>query len=35
MSFWDTDFGTLIIIVAQCLAVTVAILVSLAFLPLK
>ena len=32
MSFWDTDFGTFIIIVAQCLAVTVSILVSLAFL---
>jgi NADH-quinone oxidoreductase subunit H len=32
MTFWDTSTGILLIIVAQCLAVTVAILVSLAFL---
>ena len=32
MTFWDSDLGTFIIIVAQCLAVTVSILVSLAFL---
>ena len=32
MSFWDSDLGIFIIIVAQCLAVTVSILVSLAFL---
>ncbi len=32
MTFWDSDLGIFIIIVAQCLAVTVSILVSLAFL---
>jgi len=32
MSFWDTNLGILVVITAQCLAVTVAILVSLAFL---
>ncbi len=32
MNFWDTGAGILLIIVAQCLAVTVVILVSLAFL---
>ncbi len=32
MSFWDSDLGIFVIIVAQCLAVTVAVLVSLAFL---
>ncbi|MBY8975331.1 NADH-quinone oxidoreductase subunit NuoH [Rhodobacteraceae bacterium NNCM2] len=32
MEFFDTGLGTFIIILAQCLAVTVAILVSLAFL---
>ena len=32
MSFRDSDLGIFIIIVAQCLAVTVSILVSLAFL---
>ena len=32
MNFWDTGTGILLIIVAQCLVVTVVILVSLAFL---
>jgi NADH-quinone oxidoreductase subunit H len=32
MTFWDSEVGILLIIVAQCLVVTVAILVSLAFL---
>ena len=32
MDFFDTNLGIFIIIVAQCLAVTVALLVSLAFL---
>ncbi len=32
MSFWDSDLGIFVIIVAQCLAVTVSVLVSLAFL---
>ncbi|MEM7210975.1 MAG: NADH-quinone oxidoreductase subunit NuoH [Pseudomonadota bacterium] len=32
MSFWDSDLGIFVIIVVQCLAVTVAVLVSLAFL---
>ncbi|MGF1446599.1 MAG: NADH-quinone oxidoreductase subunit NuoH [Pikeienuella sp.] len=32
MEFFDTPFGTFLIILAQCLAVTVSILVSLAFL---
>ena len=32
MTFWDSEAGILLIIVAQCLMVTVAILVSLAFL---
>ena len=33
MSFWDTDFGTFIIIVAQCLAVVVGVMVAVALLP--
>ncbi|MEM0944868.1 MAG: NADH-quinone oxidoreductase subunit H, partial [Pseudomonadota bacterium] len=32
MAFFDTGLGTFLIILLQCLAVTVAILVSLAFL---
>ncbi|MGB0410945.1 MAG: NADH-quinone oxidoreductase subunit NuoH [Pikeienuella sp.] len=32
MDFFDTNFGTFLIILAQCLAVTIALLVSLAFL---
>ncbi len=32
MDFWDTNFGIFLIILAQCLAVTVSVLVALAFL---
>ncbi|WP_316013982.1 NADH-quinone oxidoreductase subunit NuoH [Roseobacter sp. HKCCA0434] len=32
MSFWDGNFGIFLIILAQCLAVTVSVLVALAFL---